>query len=382
MDNFKDEFLIDEGVIFLNHGSFGACPRPVFQTYQAWQSRLEEQPVEFLGRQATKLMSDAREKLAAYLNTVPDNIVYFPNPTTAINMVARSLDLQEGDEILTTNHEYGAMDRTSRFLCSKSGAEYLQLPIPFPMSNHADFVETFWEGVTPQTRVVFFSHITSPTALIFPAQEICRRAREAGIISIVDGAHAPGQIPVDLTAIGADIYTGACHKWLCAPKGSAFLYANPKLQPLLEPLVVSWGYEAEEPGPSQLIDYHEWQGTRDLAAFLSVPTAIQYQEENNWKEIRQRCYLLAHNAHRDISDLASLEPLSPNNHEWLGQMVALRLPQATDPDRLKERLYGEYRIEVPALLWNDTPLIRISFQAYNTQEDLDTLLNALQELLY
>jgi isopenicillin-N epimerase len=381
MANIKDEFLINEEVIFLNHGSFGACPRPVFETYQHWQRILEKQPVEFLGRHASNLMANTREKLAAYLHTEAENIVYFPNPTTAINMVARSLDLEAGDQILTTDHEYGAMDRTWRYICSKSGAVYKKLPIQIPVTNHANFVETFLAGITPQTRMIFISHITSPTALIFPVAEICQLAKEAGIICIVDGAHAPGQIPVDLNSIGADIYTGACHKWLCAPKGSAFLYAEPEMQPLLEPLVVSWGYEAEVPGPSQFIDYHEWQGTRDLAAFLSVPRAIQFQEENQWEGVHQRCYQLALDAHQKINALTNMEPISPNNNEWIAQMVSLRLPISTDPDKLKERLYGEYHIEVPVFLWNGIPIIRISFQAYNDAADLDALLKALQEFL-
>jgi isopenicillin-N epimerase len=381
MANIKEHFLIDDDVIFLNHGSFGACPRPVFEAYQNWQLRLEQQPVDFLGRQADQLMADARHQLAAYLNTDADNVVYFPNPTTTINMVARSLDLKAGDEILTTDHEYGAMDRTWRFLCGKSGVEYIKHPIPIPVSNHKDFVEEFWEGVTPNTRVIFISHITSPTALIFPVAEICRRAREAGILSIVDGAHVPGHIAVDLSAIDVDIYTGACHKWLCAPKGSAFLYARPELQTILEPLVVSWGYESDKPGPSQFIDHHEWQGTRDLAAFLSVPDAIHFQDKNHWDEVRLRCHQLAVTAHREISKLTKMEPVSPNGSEWFGQMVALRLPDPTEPEDLHSRLYKEYQIEVPVYMWNEMPMIRLSFQAYNQPEDLHILLNALKKLL-
>ena len=381
MANIKDQFLIDDEVIFLNHGSFGACPRPVFEAYQNWQLELEQQPVDFLGRQAEHLMADARDQLAAYLNTAADNVVYFPNPTTAINMVARSLDLKAGEEILTTNHEYGAMDRTWRFLCGKSGAKYIKHPIPIPVSNHEDFVEAFWEGVSTHTRVIFISHITSPTALIFPVEEICRRAREAGIISIVDGAHAPGHVSVDLRFIDADIYTGACHKWLCAPKGSAFLYARPELQPILKPLVVSWGYESDEPGPSQFIDYHEWQGTRDLAAFLSVPKAIQFQDEKHWDEVRLRCHQLAVNAHSEISNLTKMEPVSPSGSEWFGQMVALPLPGSTEQKALKDRLYEEYQIEVPVYTWNEMPMIRLSFQAYNQPADLEVLLDALKILL-
>ena len=211
-DSLKSEFLLDHNIVFLNHGSFGACPRPVFEDYQRWQLELEQQPVEFLGRRFNALMRAAREPLAAYLHTATDNVVYVPNSTTAINIVARSLRLGPGDEILTTDHEYGAMDRTWRFLCAKSGAAYRVWTIPDPLAGADDFVETLWAGVTPRTRVIFLSHITSPTALTFPLQEICRRAREAGILTIIDGAHAVGQIPLTLDELGADFYTSNCHK--------------------------------------------------------------------------------------------------------------------------------------------------------------------------
>jgi len=207
----KSQFLLDPDVVFLNHGSFGACPRTVFEVYQNWQLELERQPVAFLGRRAIGLLAEARARLGAYLGCEADSLVYFPNPTTALNMVARSLALQAGDEILTTDHDYGALDRTWRFICKKSGARYIRRAVPLPVGSQDEFVENFWLGVTPQTRVIFISHITSPTALIFPVTQICRRAREAGILTIVDGAHAPGQIPLSLETIGADLYAGACH---------------------------------------------------------------------------------------------------------------------------------------------------------------------------
>ncbi len=381
MFDMKNEILIDEDVIFLNHGSFGACPRKVFKTYQDFQRELERQPVEFLGRKAPDLLAKARQELARYLNVEANDVVYFPNPTTAINMVVRNLDLQPGDEILSTDHEYGAMDRTWRFVCRKSGAKYIHKPIPLPVTNHADFVESFWSGVTSRTRVIFISHITSPTALIFPVQEICQRARQSGILSIVDGAHSPGHIPLDLSSIGADIYTGACHKWLCAPKGAAFLYAHPDTQPILDPLVVSWGYESEKPGPSQFIDYHEWQGTQDLAAFLSVPSAIRFQNEHRWDLVNQRCHELARQARDQINSITGLEAISPDTPEWFAQMVTVRLPFSTEPDMLKERLYNEYHLEVHNHNWQDKPFMRVSFQAYNRQTDLEVLLRALKEVL-
>ena len=381
MNKFKDEFLLEKGIIFLNHGSFGACPKPVFDTYQEWQRELEKQPVRFLGRQAVDLLAESRRALAAYLNIPADNIVYTPNPTTAINMVVRSLDLKPGDEILSSEHEYGAMVRTWRFICKQTGANYIQRSIPLPLASRSDFIEQFLAGITSATRIIFLSHVTSQTALTFPVAEICARARELGILSIIDGAHVPGHIPLDIAALNPDIYTGACHKWLCAPKGSAFLYAHPDIQPGLDPLIVSWGYEADEPGPSRFIDYHEWQGTRDLAAFLTVPRAIQYQQDNHWSLVRQECHALALQAHTRINALTGQQPLSPTSGEWFRQMVAFRLPDSIDIHHLKEYLYTANNIEIPTYTWQGQPFFRVSFQAYNQASDLEALISALETYL-
>ncbi len=377
----KDLFLLKPEIAFLNHGSFGATPRPVFEKYQWWQRELEWQPVEFLSstRRFNGLMREAREHLATYLHCAADDVVYVPNATTGLNIVARSLALKPGDEVLTTDHEYGALDRTWRFLCKKTGALYKQQPIPLPVTTHEDCVEKFWAGVTPRTRVIFLSHITSPTALIFPVKEICRRAREAGLISIVDGAHAVGQIPLDLEDLGADFYSANLHKWALAPKGSAFLYARPDKQHLVEPLIVSWGYEAERPGPSRFIDEQEWTGTRDYSAYLTVPAAINFMAEHRWDEVRMQCHTLAQQARERICDLTGLPPISPDSTDWYMQMVTVPLPPC-DPAPLKRRLYDEFGVEVPIMLWQDKPYIRVSIQAYNTQDDVDRLLNALSNL--
>jgi len=378
-DGLKSQFLLDPEVVYLNHGSLGACPRPVFQVYQQWQRELEREPIRFSAR-ARGLLAEARAKLGAYLGVAADEVVYFTNPTTALNMAARSLDLRPGDEILTTDHEYGSMNRMWQFVCHKTGARYVRQPIPLPVTSQADFVETFWAGVTERTRVIFISHITSPTALTFPVEEVCRRARRAGLLSIVDGAHAPGQIPLDLAALEADIYAGACHKWLCAPKGAGFLYARREVQELLEPLVVNWNWESGHQSTSKLIDYNEYQGTRDLAAFLSVPAAIEFQAEHDWEAVRQRCRTLASETRQRLNALTSLDPNCPDSPEWFTQMVTVRLPDV-DLAPVRERLYGEFCIEVPVFTWNDQPLMRISFQAYNDQADADALVDALAQLL-
>ena len=375
--NIRDQFLLDPTVTYLNHGSFGACPKPVFQAYQDWQLQLERQPVDFLGRRARGLIAESRVALAEYVGCAADDLVYFPNPTTAINMVARSMELEPGDEILTTDHEYGAVDRTWRFICARRGAHYVRRPIPLPIQEGEAFSEHFWSGVNENTRVIFFSHITSPTALRFPVAEICARAREAGIMTIVDGAHAPGQIPLNLAELDVDIYAGACHKWLCAPKGASFLYARRQVKDNLEPLVVSWGWEAEEPGTSRFIDYHEWQGTRDIAAFLSVPAAIDFQRQYHWDQVRLRCTELAAETSDRLRKIFRTAPLS-SAQDWTLQMAAVELPEPNDT--LQQRLLEEYKIEVLVQRWQKRSFMRFSFQGYNDLADADTLVDSIRTL--
>jgi isopenicillin-N epimerase len=377
----RKDFLLDPEIIYLNHGSFGATPRPVFESYQRWQRELECQPTEFLGRRSGKLLEQSRQELASYLGTSAPNLAFVTNATTALNVVIRSLSLTVDDEVLATNHEYGALDRAWRFSGKKQGYKYINYPVSLPVTTPDDFVDRFWEGVTPRTRVIFISHITSPTALILPVREICQRAREQGIITVIDGAHAPGQIPLQLDELSADFYAGNLHKWLCAPKGAAFLFARPEVMELIEPLVVSWGYQSENPGPSPLVDYIEMQGTRDISAFLAVPDAIRYQEKNNWIEVRASCHELLKQTVQEIAELSGKPPISPLTSTWFSQMASAPLPDNLNLAELHQKLYDSYRIEIPVLNWNGHNLIRCSFQAYNTPEDAHTLSNALRCLL-
>ncbi len=377
MTELSKQFLLRPDTIFLNHGSFGACPLPVFQEYQRWQLELEQQPVEFLGRRFDELLRAAREPLAQYVNCDADDLVYVPNATTGLNIAARSLKLNVGDEIVTTDHEYGALNRTWEFLCEKAGAIYKRVPLPIPVSTDQDFVERVWEAITPRTRVLFLSHITSPTALIFPIQELICRARERGILSIIDGAHTVGQIPLDLRALDADVYSSNNHKWLCAPKGSAFLYVRRALQNDIEPLVVSWGWRPEKPASARFVQEQEWQGTRDIAAYLATPAAIQFLLENDWDTVRAECHALAVYAQEKISALTQLAPLS--DQTWFAQMVTLPLPSC-EQEIVKTRLYDEFRIEVPIVQWNARQFIRVSLQAYNVRDDVDPLVTALRKI--
>jgi isopenicillin-N epimerase len=384
--SLRDLFLLDPDVTFLNHGSFGATARPVLEVYQAWQRELEREPVDFLARELFDHLAQARAQLGAYVGATPEDVAFIPNTTFGVNIIARSLRLDAGDEILASDHEYGACDNIWSFISHKTGARYVSQPITFPPMSQADVVEQLWAGVTPRTRVIFISHITSQTALQLPVAAVCERARAAGILTIVDGAHAPGQIPVDVEQIGADWYIGNCHKWLMAPKGSAFLYTRPELQHLVEPLVVGWGWGNNAPFDtgSHYLDNVQWWGTHDPAAFLSVPAAIEFQKARDWPSVRRACNALLTQALARIGELTGL-PSPYAEHDGVyprmaPQMGVARLPRIDDLPAFKERLRKDYRIEVPCIEWKNRHFIRVSVQGYNTQTDIDRLLCALESL--
>ncbi len=289
MQNLKQYFLLRDDVTFLNFGSFGACPKPVFERYQQFQLELEQEPVQFITVNGLKYLATAREALGNYIHCDKDDVVYVTNPSYAVNAVAKSFDLQPGDEILTTDLEYGACDKTWEYYCKKTGAKYVRQHIPLPIQSKEEFVAAFFKGLSNKTKLVFVSHITSSTGLRLPVEEICAIAKEKGIMTFVDGAHAPGQIPLDLQNAPFDFYTGACHKWMMTPKGSSFLYVKKEQQHRVDPLIVSWGYNALFPSSSTFLDYHQMNGTRDYSAFLTIPAAIQFMKQHNWEQVATEC---------------------------------------------------------------------------------------------
>jgi isopenicillin-N epimerase len=347
----KALFQLDPEVTFLNHGSFGATPRAVFERYQGWQAELEREPVFFIGRRLGPLLEEARTELGAYVGARGDDLTFVQNATTGVNMAARALDLQPGDEVLSTNLEYGACVMTWQRLCT--------------------FVSVPWDElfghVTDRTRAVFLSHITSETALLLPVEEIVREARERGLVTIVDGAHAVAQIDLDLDALGADFYAGNCHKWLCAPKGAGFLHVRPEWQERVDGVITSWGYEE----PATFISRTERQGTRDPSAYLSVPAAIAFQHEH---DVRAEKVAVAQEARRELCELLGTDPIAPES--MVLQMASVRLPEP-DPD-LSRRLYDDYRVQIPVS--HDGTLLRISVAAYTDRGDVERLLFALREL--
>lgn len=376
----KSQFLLNPEITFLNHGSFGACPKPIFDEYQRFQLELENEPVYFIQKKSAVYLKIARERLSKYIGCNDEDFFFTPNPTFAVNTIVRSLHLQDGDEILTTNHEYGAMDRTWNFYCKKTGAKYIRQNISLPVVSKEQILKEFWSGYTSKTKVVFLNHISSCTALIFPVKEICDKAQELGLITIVDGAHVPGQIDLNITDLNPDFYTGALHKWMLAPKGSSFLYVKKEFQNDIDPLVVSWGYESDSPGKSQFLDYHEYQGTRDISAFLCTPKVIDFLEENNWETKAKECRQLVFDNYQRFCDLLHTKPICPITEEFLGQMASIPV-KTSNPVELKDLLFDKYKIEIPVMPLNGNYFLRYSINAYNSQEDLDVLYKALKDIL-
>ncbi len=375
----KDKFLLRPDITFLNHGSFGACPKPVFEDYQKWQLMLEQEPIQFITKTGVKYLDESKQALADYINCDKEDLIYTTNPSTALNTVIKSLDLKKGDEILTTDQEYGAMDRTWNYYCGKVGAKYIHQKITLPLTSKEKILEEFWSGLTSKTKIVFISQITSPTALIFPVKEIIERAKELGLMTIIDGAHTPAHIPLDLKALDPDVYTGACHKWLLAPKGSSFLYVKKNWQDTIDPLIVSWGYEAELPSESRYQDYHQYQGTRDFSAFLCTPAAIQFLKDNQWEERKATCRQQLQHYYPIVAKELESHVICPVTDEFLGQICSIPI-QTEQPIELKELLYNQYKIEIPVVSFSGDTYLRISFQAYNGEEEIETLINAIRSI--
>jgi isopenicillin-N epimerase len=376
----KSKFLLRDDIAYLNFGSFGACPSPVFEAYQAFQRELEEEPSQFFSVKGPAYLKRSREALGAYLNCAAQDLVYVPNPSHAVNIVAKSFKLNPGDEILTTDIEYGACEKTWSYYCKKAGAVLRRQHIALPLVSSDSVVAALFAGVSKKTRLIFVSHITSSTALILPVGAIAKKAKELGIPCFIDGAHAPAHIGVDLGALDVEYYTGACHKWMMAPKGCAFLYTRQDRQAVLDPLVVSWGYESANPSSSQYLDYHEGQGTRDYSAFISVPACIDFMKEFDWPSVSKECRkMVLDNAPR-FTSLFACEALAPLTDEFIGQMLSLPI-KTSNPDALQLALFREHQVEIPVMRHGASVYLRYSINAFNSQSDLDKLYDALRHIM-
>lgn len=379
MNNLKEQFLLNPEITFFNFGSFGACPKPIFEDLQRWQRELEFEPVQFITKSGVQYLKNSRKALADYIHCDPNDLIFVPNPTYAVNLIAKSWKFNPGDEILTTNLEYGAIDRTWKFYAKERGYNYVQQEISLPLASKEDFIAQFWKGLTKNTKAIFISQITSATGLILPVAEICREAKAKGLLTIVDGAHVPGHIPLDLAELEADFYTGACHKWMMTPKGSSFIYVKKEFQPALDPLIVSWGYESLHPSDSKFFDYHQFNGTRDFSAYLTIPKSLEFMRENNWDQVAASCRKLVQDNALRFTELLNTKPLAPLGADFFGQMCSI--PMLTDNVFvLHEHLLEKYHIQIPVFEFDHKQYIRFSIQAFNSQEDLDKLYEALAEI--
>lgn len=382
---------LDPTVTFLNHGSFGACPLPVLAAQQRLRAQLEGEPLRFFMREFEQLLDEARSQLATFVGVEPDDLVFVPNATTGVNTVLRSLQFESDDELLTTNHEYNACRNALDFVSDRTGGQVVVAKIPFPINSPEQVVEAVLERVSPRTRLALLDHVTSQTGLIFPIKQLVQQLAARGVDTLIDGAHAPGMVPLNLREIGATYYTGNCHKWLCAPKGAAFLYVRRDKHSAIRPLTISHGANSPRSDRSRFQLEFDWTGTDDPTAYLCVPEAIRFMGSllpGGWSELMARNRDLALTAKQLLCEALGALPLCPP--QMIGSMAVVPLPgRATNVAQkqlippLQNALFELFGIEVPVITRTDAPkqLIRISAQLYNKQEQYEYLAQALMELL-
>ncbi len=376
----RQQFLLDPEIAFLNHGSFGACPRPVLARQGELRTRLEQEPVRFLHHGLPEWLAEARAVLAGALDCPSSELAYQVNVTAALNLVIRCLPLEAGDEILLGHHEYGALLRAWQAEAGRRGLRIRLVELPWPRPTAEAIVQAFEAAAGPATRVLFFSHISSPTALRLPAEELVALARRCGWTSLVDGAHAPGQLPLSIRALDADVYAGNCHKWLLAPKGCGFLQVPARQQAWVEPLVTSWGNQnrPEAERRSAYLDELEWAGTTDPCAWLALPAALEFRRRWDWDERAARCRERLQEWGDQLCARLGLERVTVRDPSL--QMLALGLPPL-DAAALHGALFERFGVEVPVHEFRGQPLLRVSLQAYNREADLMRLEQALEALL-
>jgi isopenicillin-N epimerase len=390
-DNFwseaRSQILLDPTVANLNTGSFGPLPRVVFERVTELRRRLAEEPMDFLVRDGPPLLWNARERLAAFLGGDPRRLVFAANVTAAINTIAALLVLPSPGEILLTDHEYGAMHWCWERAAQRQGLTLRTFRLPPSPRSSVEIVNVVRRAITDRTRLLFFSHVLSPTGLVLPAREICEEARRRRVLTVIDGAHAPAMIPLDVPNLGCDFYTGNCHKWLLAPTGTGFLHFGPGNEDRLQPMQVSWGWhhnrsqvdDRDEFGTTPRLRAFEFEGTRDPCPWLTVPTAIDFQDSIGWTRIRSRIAELTEYVRQEFSKINRLRLATPPEPLLHGAMVAFWLPEGTDANALRRRLWEDHRIEAPVVERPEGLLIRVSTHFYNTEAEIDRLAAALGE---
>jgi isopenicillin-N epimerase len=368
-----------EDTVYLNHGSFGPPPEQVRQARAQWQERLDRQPMDFFVRQLEPAWHDARKRLAEFVGTAVENIIFVPNATAAMNIVAASFPLASVDEVLLTDHEYGAVRRIWERACRRVGASLAIAQLPLPIESVEQVLAAIFAAASAQTRLLVVSHITSPTAITLPMQEIAAEARRRGIAVCIDGPHALAQLDLRMNELDCDFYAASCHKWLSAPFGSGFLYVHPRRQSQVHAVNLSWGVPPPRE-PSAWWEEFYWSGTSDPSAFLSIPTAVDFLEQVGLEAFRAQSHELARFARGRLVELTGLEPLVPDDRQWYGSMAHVPLPSG-ESQALQRALWEQHGIEVPIISWGGRRFIRVSCHLYNDARQIDRLIAALAPLL-
>lgn len=381
---YQKYWLLDPKVTFLNHGSFGACPRPVLERQQQLRDQIERQPLQFFGRDLEALLDEARVELAEFVGAAPGDLAFVSNATTGINTVLKSLIFESGAEIVTTNQEYNACRNALNYVAERFGLKVTVAEVPFPIQSPDEVIEAILKCLSPKTRLVLMDHVVSQTGLVLPIARIIKELNQRGIESLIDGAHAPGMLPLNLNKLGATYYTGNCHKWMCAPKGAAFLYVQPDRQSAIRPLTISHGANSPRNDRSRFQLEFDWVGTDDPTAYLCVPTAIKFMGSllpGGWEELMQTNHSLAIAARQVLCDTLQIPPSSPD--EMVGSLAVIPLPDG-NPNQLYEALLERYNIEVPIVPFPTTNSrkVRVSAQIYNHLHQYKQLAKALVELLH
>ena len=386
MENFARHFELDPAVTFLNHGSFGACPRVVLEAQRELRARLESEPVLFMGRQWEGLMDGVRAVLGAFLGAAPDDLALVTNATAGVNTVLRSRRFEPGDEILVTNHGYNACSNAARFVAERQGLRVVVARVPFPLKDPGQVTDAVAAAVTPHTRLALLDHITSPTGLVLPIEALVRSLAARGIDTLVDGAHAPGMLPLALDALGAAYYTGNCHKWMCTPKGAAFLHVRKDRQADVHPLAISHGANSPRTDRNRFRLEFDFTGTQDPTAWLVIPEAIRFMGtllSGGWDELRARNRALVLRGRTVLGEALGIAAPAPES--MLGSLATLPLPPGLTPapEAITGTLFDRHRIEVPAWFWPASParILRISAQIYNSESQYVFLASALKEIL-
>lgn len=402
--NWLELWSLDPTVTFLNHGSFGACPIKVLEAQQKLRSRLEHEPVRFFEREFEQLLDESREELARFVGADTEELVFVPNATTGVNAVLRSLvyphpsgsslSFKPDDELLTTDQEYNACRNALDFVARCTGARIVVATVPFPIESPDRIVEAVLKKVSPRTKLVLLDHITSKTGLIFPIQQLIRELKKRGIDTLIDGAHAPGMLSLNLRDIGATYYAGNCHKWLCAPKGAAFLYVDKSKQSEIRPLTISHGANSPRTDKSRFHLEFDWMGTDDPTAYMCVAESIRFMGSllaGGWPELMQRNRTMVLEARKMLCDKLGIMPPCPD--EMIGSLAVVPLPddshlyqdgeQPPGMTALQDALFKRFNIEVPVFYWPAFPkqMMRISAQLYNTPMQYEYLAQSLNELI-